>query len=925
MSVDDDKRGKKVRCRKCEAAIVVPAKAKAAVRDEEDDIQEVVPVKKKPAKTAPRNNEEDDIQEVVPVKKKPAKAAPRDDEDEDVIEEEAPAKKKKGAEAPVAGKAKKRRDDGYQEDEEEKPRGKKGKKKERSKGATIAIAAVLIVLIVGGVGSGIYFAWPKDDSNQTPNKNVSPPPAGGPIGMGPRGGGPQGDGPQPGKPEPGKPEPGKPEPGKPEPGKPQPVGPQPGPGPREAGAASSSIYKYVLKSTAWIVTRHVEGGAMGSGELIDRDNRLVLTNYHVVHGMIDFFVMFPMYDPKDGRPIKERNTYIAQIQGGTVIHGKVVAVDKRRDLALIQLDRLTEEVESLPFAQIEPEVSDNVHSVGNPGASDSLWVYTYGKVRTVHKMKWLAGGGDLLLNLEAMVVETSSPVNPGDSGGPCVNDRGELIGITQGKSNEGDNISFFIHRSEAEDFIGKAFASSPLLQGKTWVRAQRSLVAAGGGNQALLPQLVKKLGDSDDTVRAEGAQGLALLGPDAHNAMPELVKALGDKSGLVKRLAAQAIRQIGQPTQDDIEYLLPTLESDAPPEAKVFVLDALAVLGAEPKAAPAAPNVVKAAQDPNARVRQSAMRAVGRMVVVIGEKDAQPVLEKGLQDSDKKVRAAAAESLTIYVTAVKNDVAKLRELLKHKEPEVSATAARAVARLGEKGKPAVPELIAGLREENRDRDLRRGCFVALKAVKADLSELVPVLRGGINDGDIEVRRAALEAAGRAGSAAKSLVQPIIDALSDTDVRIAALSALRQIGPDAREAGSAVAGLVENDKVLRMDTLTTLEALKVSGPSVSVIVPKLIVIFGDEKQKPVRDKLAQVIAEMGKPGIEYLLKALTNSSPDVRRGAASSLGAMGSEAYFPQVRVALQHAYESEPENNVAAKEEIINALKRITPVPPSKP
>jgi predicted Zn finger-like uncharacterized protein len=961
QNVDEEKRGKKVRCRKCDELIPVPLKGKAAAREEEDDIEEVVPVKKKPAKTAAPDDDEIEVVEEAPVKKKPARAsAPDDDEveiveeapvkkkpaktvrrddDEDGIQEEAP-KKKKAAEVPVSAKAKKRRDDDYEEDteDEDKPRSKKGKKKERSQGATIAIAAVLILLIVGGAGSGIYFGLIKDDSGGTkPADSKGPSAQAPPLPQMPDGGPPMGGGrgqpgkPDPGKPDPGKPDPGKPDPGKPDPGKPDPGKPDPGkpdpvdPGPRTPVIASSSIYKYVLKSTAWIVTTVVGGQARGSGELIDRDNRLILTNYHVVHGMLDFFVMFPKYDDKTGQPIKERSWYLSHISDTNVIKGKVVAHDTHRDLALIQLDRLDPDVEPLPFAQAEPETGDDVHSVGNPGASDSMWVYTYGKVRSVHVFKWLSGGGDLLMNLEAKVVETDSPVNPGDSGGPCVNKFGELIGTTQGKSSKGAQISFFIHRSESEDFIAKAFASSPLLQGKTWVRAKRaSLAASGGGHAEQLPFLLKKLRDPDQYVRFAGAQGLGLLGPDAHIALPNLVKALSDDNDDVRRAATAALRQVGQPTKDDVEYLVPILESNSRPEAKIYVLEALAVLGGEDKAASAAPNVVKLAQDTtDPRIRVAAMRAVGRMAAVIGDKEALGVLDKGLQDSDKRVRAAAAEMLTTAVPSVFNNVAKLQELLRHKEPEISAPAALAVARLGEKGKPAIPELKAGLREENRDHVLRRNCFVALKAVQADVQELTPELRSGINDGDVEVRRAALEAAGRAGSAAKSLVRPISDALADRDVRIAALAALKQLGPEAREAAGAIVNLVENDKLLRKEALVTLEALKEPPQSAANYASKLIAVFGDEKQKDVRDKLAQALAQMGKLAIPNLIEALKNASPDVRRGAAASLGAMGGEANYPAVTNALRVAYGAEPDGPV--KDEEIAALKRVSSATPSKP
>jgi predicted Zn finger-like uncharacterized protein len=916
--VTEEQRGKKVRCKKCDELILVPAKAKApAPDDDDDDIEVVEPVKKKaPARAAARDEDEDDdevIEDVTPVKKQPAKPAARSDGNGI---QKAPAKKKPAA---AAAKPTKRRDDDYEDEDEEDdaPRGKKGKKKApRSTGATIAIVAVLIVVILAGLGTGGYFFFKGD--NEDKNVAGGNPNAGG-GNPNPGGGIPNPNGFGGGKPNP---DGGKPNPdggGKPNPDggqKPPVVDPGPAPPPQ---ISRSTVYNYVLRSTAWIVTRLVDGGAMGSGELIDRDNRLVLTNYHVVHGMIDFIVMFPEHDKKDGKLIKERNYYITQARADNVIKGKVVAIDKGRDLALIQLDRVPDGAEALPFAKTEPQEGDQVHSIGNPGASDQLWVYTNGKVRGIYKKEWLSGGADFVLDLKAKVVETDSPVNPGDSGGPCVNDRGELIGTTQGKSTRGAQISIFVYREESEDFIGNAFRQSPMLAGKSWARSQRpTLVASGGGDAAKLPSLVKKLGDADDTVRAEGAQGLALLGPDAHLALPELVKALGDKNPFVRRLVAHALRQTGQPTADDIAELLPALES-ASPEARAYVLEALAVLGDKPQAAAAGPAVLKATEDPDLKVRFHAMRALGKMAASVGANEAQAALEKGLMDPDKKVRSAAAESLITAIPSIKTDVAKLTGLLKHQWPEVRTEAAKGLALLQERAKPATPDLIAALQEKNRD--LRRACFVALKAIKADPASVVPRLRDGIKDEDTEVRRGALELAGQAHAAAKDLVPLIADCLTDPDVRIPALTALKDIGPDAQSGAPAVANLLATDKTLRVPMLTTIEAMKVGASTAPLVVPKIIAIFEDEKQVPVRDKAAAVLGSIGKPALDPLVRALLNPNANVRRGAAKSLGAMGAEA-----RPAVQYIeVTTRTEKDQAALEEEQAAMRRILGAPPIKP
>jgi hypothetical protein len=94
-----------------------------------------------------------------------------------------------------------------------------------------------------------------------------------------------------------------------------------------------------------------------------------------------------------------------------------------------------------------------VHSLGNPGGSGALWVYTPGKVRQVYQKKWAAKAGRETLQFEARVIETDSPTNPGDSGGPLVNDQAELVGVTQGGATNASLLSVFVDVSEVKRFL----------------------------------------------------------------------------------------------------------------------------------------------------------------------------------------------------------------------------------------------------------------------------------------------------------------------------------------------------------------------------------------------------------------------------------------------------------------------------------------
>jgi hypothetical protein len=217
------------------------------------------------------------------------------------------------------------------------------------------------------------------------------------------------------------------------------------PPPLDAGA---SVYQKVVRSTAWVHSDRGGGKkATGSGALVDKGRRLVLTNYHVVGDVKQATVFFPQYDGK--KAIPDRGRY------KTGIPGEVVEIDKQADLALVRIDRVPDGVPELPLAVESPDPGQSVHSIGNPGKSGALWVYTPGKVRQVYSKKWKAQLDERIITFEAKVIETDSPTNPGDSGGPLVNDKSELVGVTQGGAIDAQSISIFVDLSEVKRLMNR--------------------------------------------------------------------------------------------------------------------------------------------------------------------------------------------------------------------------------------------------------------------------------------------------------------------------------------------------------------------------------------------------------------------------------------------------------------------------------------
>ena len=221
---------------------------------------------------------------------------------------------------------------------------------------------------------------------------------------------------------------------------------------------SKEIYKKVLRGTAWVVNPDSTGTAW----IVDRDKKLLITNFHVVaypdkdrpqNPWIvrkEVKLVFPQFDYGD--IVSERKYYRERFDE-LAIKGKVIATEKNEDLALIEAESLPAGAGELTLTGREPTrktgPGDRVHSVGNPGASGALWVYTTGTVRAVYKKKFRSEVG----SHEFTVLETQAPINPGDSGGPVVNDDGLVVGIVQSGHTNAQLMNLCIHVSELKEFL----------------------------------------------------------------------------------------------------------------------------------------------------------------------------------------------------------------------------------------------------------------------------------------------------------------------------------------------------------------------------------------------------------------------------------------------------------------------------------------
>ncbi len=255
--------------------------------------------------------------------------------------------------------------------------------------------------------------------------------------------------------------------------------------------ADSENYTRTVGSTVWIVTSDADNEtSTGTGVLVDAEKRIVLTNAHVVGDSRSAVVFFP--DSKKGELEVKRQHYLDNVPK-LAQPGRIVAVDRRRDLALIQLPKVPEGVTAIEMAETSAKPGSDIDIVGNPGGSDVLWVYTSGTVRSVYDKKFKSNHGEH----EFRVVEVQSPIKPGDSGGPVVNAEGKLVGIAQSFSPENALVSYCVDISEIKALLSSAWRQAPLPSKKLLEDAEIEHTANATGHYQVEQKLA---GDKTQTV-----------------------------------------------------------------------------------------------------------------------------------------------------------------------------------------------------------------------------------------------------------------------------------------------------------------------------------------------------------------------------------------------------------------------------------------
>jgi serine protease Do len=206
--------------------------------------------------------------------------------------------------------------------------------------------------------------------------------------------------------------------------------------------------------------RVVEGPkatSLGSGVIVSKEGH-VLTNHHVIEGMSEIRVALT-----DGRNVE----------------AKLIGSDKSSDIAVLKID--APDIQALPLGDSDALFQgQQVVAVGNPYGLDGS--ATFGKVSATGRKT----GNDSGLEY----IQTDAAVNQGNSGGPLMNVRGEIIGINSAiftKTGGWQGISFAIPSNTARRVMESILKRGRLVRG--WLGI--------GFGTVISPRLASSLGLPD--------------------------------------------------------------------------------------------------------------------------------------------------------------------------------------------------------------------------------------------------------------------------------------------------------------------------------------------------------------------------------------------------------------------------------------------
>ncbi|HEX3146969.1 MAG TPA: tetratricopeptide repeat-containing serine protease family protein [Gemmataceae bacterium] len=232
----------------------------------------------------------------------------------------------------------------------------------------------------------------------------------------------------------------------------------------------------LARATVWV--RPQATGSRAAGALIDIGRGLVLTSATAVGSEQIVDVVVPKRRIRG--IVAEADEYrdlLGLRLDGHCVSGVVLARDRARDLALVELDSVPEEIEGLRIAAADPHMGNHVAAMGHPTGIDALWLYAAGSVRSIGQIALARDGTEDLPKVNTTLLQL--PHQGSACGGPVVNEGGELIGILAARESPRQDLAYAATPTELRAFLASIDAIWQPKKAADWQARGRFMLNAG--------------------------------------------------------------------------------------------------------------------------------------------------------------------------------------------------------------------------------------------------------------------------------------------------------------------------------------------------------------------------------------------------------------------------------------------------------------
>ena len=176
---------------------------------------------------------------------------------------------------------------------------------------------------------------------------------------------------------------------------------------------AGEIYEKVNPAVVTVLGEQGPTYSVGTGVIFSEDG-YIITNYHVISGCSACVV------------------WVTDSYGvDTEYEARLVGYDEDNDLAVLKIDAI-----ELPVAEFgvsdDLQVGDRVYAIGNPLGLELRNTLTDGLVSAIDRDVDVDG-------VTMTLIQTNAALNSGNSGGPLINQYGQVVGINTIKMMSGDD------------------------------------------------------------------------------------------------------------------------------------------------------------------------------------------------------------------------------------------------------------------------------------------------------------------------------------------------------------------------------------------------------------------------------------------------------------------------------------------------------